>query len=115
MAIVGNELDQFEYIIFIIIIVLSGICFLYQVMFLQKTKISPALLLPLLSFCICYENIVLIFGDSVNSESKTAYFAYIFHSFQIPLFILILFETSYRLHEVRSAHFFCLPFDQGQD
>jgi len=33
----------------------------------------------------------------------------------LPLFFLVIFELPFRLHEARSAHFMCIPFEQGEE
>jgi hypothetical protein len=115
MSFVGNPTNLYAYILFIIFAIIAGLLCIVQVRYLQKLGIIPVLLLPLLSFCVCFENSVLACGTAVGASSSVAMATYFFHSLQIPLFIIILYEVSYRLHEVRLVHFFCIPFDQGPD
>eukprot|EP01038_Epipyxis_sp_PR26KG_P009861 gene9861-13268_t len=78
-------------------------------------KLGVVFLLPFLSFCLCFENFILLLGSDISSTSILAGFSFVFHSLQIPLFVVILYETSYRLHEVRAVQFCCIPFDQGSN
>lgn len=94
---------------------IAAILCLYQLVFLQKMRLIPIYLLPLLSFSCCYENIVLARSNSIEADSLTAGFGYVFNSIIIPCFIIILYEMSFRLHEARQAHFFIFPFDQGSE
>jgi hypothetical protein len=105
----------YAFIIFIIIAALSGILFLVQILYIQHLNILPAYILPFISFCFCFVNTLLARGSNVNSDSLLAGFGYVFHSFRIPLLIIALYESAYRLHETRAVHFFCFPFDQGTD
>ncbi len=115
MHLVGNELNNAEYGGFVAMSVVSALLFLIHIRYIQKITMNAVYLLPCLAFFICFENTSVSFGRSVNPDSVTAYFTYIFHSLQIPLMIVILYELSYRLFEVRTAHFICLPFDQRSD
>ena len=71
--------------------------------FLSKLHILPAYALPLLSFCLAFINISLYFGESFKVKSPMANTLNFFQSLVIPLFVLVLFEMTFRLHEVRSA------------
>jgi hypothetical protein len=71
-------------------------------------------LLPLLSFCLCFENVLLFRGDSIEKHSALTDAGHVFQALQIPLFIIIIYELPFRLHEARLAHFCCIPFDQGK-
>ena len=115
VSFVGESNQKYESILFVAFAVIAGILGTLQLVFLQKLMIVPVLLLPFLSFCICFENSVLSQGNNVTPTSPLAQAAYVFHSFQIPLFVITLYEISFRLHEARSAHFCCIPFDQGPD
>lgn len=95
--------------------VIASMLFFLQIIFLQKLAIFPVYILPFLSCFIAYENVVLYMGSSIETMSNVANAAYVFHSLQIPMFISIIFELAYSLHEARSARFCCIPFDQGED
>jgi hypothetical protein len=95
--------------------VISGSLCIIQLLFLQKLNILSVYLQPLLSFCMTYENVALYLGSSISSKSAAANAGNFFHSLEIPLFIIVLYEVSFRLHEARSAQFlYCIRFDQGK-
>ena len=72
-------------------------------LFLSKLHILPAYALPLLSFCLAFINISLYFGESIEVKSHMANTLNLFQSLIVPLFVLVLFELTFRLHEARSA------------
>lgn len=86
-----------------------------QMIFLSKLRILPAYALPLLSFCLAFINISLYFGESIKIKSPMANTLNLFQSLVVPLFVLVLFEMTFRLHEARSAKFCYIPFDQQTD
>ena len=45
-------------------------------------------------FCLCYENLILSYGDKISWNSNISRARYIIHSLQFPLFIVFFFETS---------------------
>ena len=110
---VGYSHDYSAQILFMAFAVVACVLFIIQVTSLQKLFLLPVFLLPILSFCVCFENIILFLGNGVDSNSEVAAAANVFHALEIPLFVICLYEISFRLHEARSAHFFCIPLDQG--
>ena len=85
-----------------------------QLIYLQELKIFPAKLLPLLSICIGFDNLFLSisqFIEVANSESVVA--DNVLYSLKVPFFVVVMFETVYRLYESRSLQFSCIRFDQG--
>lgn len=115
MAIFGQE-NPFSYmpIVFIVFAVIAAILGTVSLIFLQKLIILPVFLLPLLCFCICYENTLLSYGNQINSMSNLAYAGNVFHSLSTPLFLLIQHETSFKLYQSRSFQFCCIRFDQDK-
>ena len=114
MTFLGEENKLYETIIFII---LSGICFLLvliQVIYLQKLKGNSVRMLPVLTLAICYESACNGAGDTMSNDSGFAKFSVSVLAIILPMFIVILFELPFRLHEARSAHFMCIPFEQGE-
>ncbi len=111
----GIDHPFYASILFVIFAIIASALFVFQLIFLQKLSILPVYALPLISICICLENCVSYQGTSITSDSTSAYAAYFFHSVEFPLFIIVMFEVALRLHEARSAHFWCLPFDQGAE
>jgi hypothetical protein len=107
----GNEVMRGFCLAFAVI---AALLFCVQIICLQKLRAIPVYMLPLLSFCIVYENVVLYCGGDISATSSIAYSAYFFLSLQIPLFVIILFELTFRLHEARSTKFCCIPFDQSE-
>ena len=88
-----------------------------QVVFLQELALAPVYLLPLLTFCVTYENAVMYYSCNASGMADTATVAagYVFNALIPSLFVLVLYEITFRLHEARQAHFFCLPMEQGGD
>jgi len=99
----------------IVFAIIAGLLFIIQILFLQKLSILPVYALPLLSFSIAFENVVLFCGPETVNTSSTANSAHFFHSIIIPLFVVIFFELTFRLHEARNAKFCFIPFDQSED
>ena len=110
-----GRIDNTNYgrIVFVVFAVISAILGSISLIFLQRLNILPVYLLPLLCFFICYENTVLSLGDSISATSKLASAGNVFHSLTIPLFVIILHETSFRLYQSRSFQFCCIRFDQS--
>lgn len=115
MAIIGQGINHNQRIMFIVLAIVAAILCVVQFRLIYSMKLLTVLLLPFISFCICFENVVLSYGNDINQSTLTAVFGNIFQSFEIPLMIIVLYETSYRLFEVRTAHFMCIAFDQGSD
>lgn len=110
-----GRIDSTNYgrIVFIVFAVISAILGSISVLFLQRLNILPVYLLPLLCFFICYENTVLSLADKISATSNVADAGNVFHSLTIPLFVIILHETSFRLYQSRSFQFCCIRFDQN--
>lgn len=106
------DTESYEYVVFIVFAVLAAILGTVSLFVLQRLNILPVYLLPLLCFCMCFENTLLSFADNIASNSKVAYAGYVFQSLEIPLFVIILHETSFRLYQSRSFQFCCVRFDQ---
>lgn len=115
MAIIGHGINHNERILFIVLAIVAAILCVVQFRLIYSMKLLTVILLPFISFCICFENVVMSYGSDINQSSLTAVFGNIFQSFEIPLMIIVLYETSYRLFEIRTAHFICIAFDQGSD
>ena len=113
MTFYATPTDYTQRVVFILFATIIGALVPIQLVFLQKLIIVPVRLLPLLSFCMCYENVVLALGDWVASESPAVISGNVFHSLQIPLFVIILYETTFRLYQARSLQLSCLRFDLG--
>lgn len=94
--------------------IIAAILFFLQIIFLQKMQILPVYLLPLLSFSVAFDNILLYIGD-VEAVSSAANAWYFFRSVQIPLYLITFYELTFRLHEARQATFCCIRFDQSED
>lgn len=107
-----SDTEDYAYIVFIVFAVIAAILGTLSLIVLQRLNILPVYLLPLLCFCMCYENTLLSFGSDISPTSKIAYAGYVFHSIEIPLFVIILHETSFRLYQSRSFQFCCIRFDQ---
>ena len=57
---------------------------------------------------MCYQNILLASEKSTEAAIQTGL---VFRSLIVPLFFVIAFELPFRLHEARSVHFCCIPFE----
>ena len=114
MAFYGHPTELDAAVLYMIFAVITGVLCLIQLIFLQRLNIWSVYWLPLLSFCMCYENVLLYLGDHISRHSSVAYAGNVFHALQIPIFIIVLYEVSYRLHEARSAQFlYYIRFDLG--
>ena len=113
MTCFGNQTDFTQRVVFILFASTIGALVPVQLVFLQKVIILPVRLLPLLSFCMCYENVVLALGDLVSKTDNVVMAGNAFRSVQIPLFVVILYETTFRLYQARSLQLSCLRFDLG--
>lgn len=108
---IGNDSTELGMVFFMIFAVIAAILFIYQLKNLLRMKILPVFLLPFLSFCMLWENIILYLGSDVQNNTIIDV-SYVLYSLIIPLFVIIIFELSYRLFEARSANFLCIPFDE---
>jgi len=104
-------------VLYVAFSVLGLFLFIFQVVFLQQLVLLPIYLLPLLTFCITYENAVMYYSCNAGGivDPMTVGAGYVFNALIPPLFIIVLYESVFRLHEARQAHFFCLPMEQGDD
>lgn len=107
-----TDMEGYAHIVFIVFAVIAACLGTISLLFLQRLNILPVYLLPLLCFCVCYENTLLSLGGRISDSSKVAYAGNVFHSLEIPLFVIILHETSLRLYQSRSFQFCCIRFDQ---
>lgn len=113
MTYVGLHQEEYAKILHIFMAIVAALLCVMQIYFVRKFVFMPVFLLPFLSFTMCFENSVISLGTQVSVHSITAVFTYIFQACQVPIFIVVLYETAYRLHEVRAARFWCIPFDEG--
>lgn len=112
MKFVGQSHQTYEKVLFIVFATIAAILCAYQIVYLQKLNLLPVYLIPFLSFFLCFENVILFYGKRIDENSDVAQATYVFYSLQIPIFMMILFEMVFRLHQLRSAHFFFIPFDE---
>lgn len=99
---------------YMIYAVLATIFLIIQLVYLRRLKVMTAyLLLPLLSLCVAYENFSLYLsgGHDISHEISHIYVGYTLNSFIVPLFLLVLYELIFKLHEFRNAHFFCFELE----
>jgi len=113
MGFIGQYQPYYAQILFLGYAAIALLLLAIQIIKLQKLAILPIYLLPCLSLLVCYQNIILYFSDSIRTNSDEAYAGYVFHSFEIPMYVVIIYEVAQRLHEARSAKFLCLVFDEG--
>ena len=110
-----NERDNVQRAFCLTFGIVAILLFFVQIIFLQKLSILPAYVLPALSICIAFENVALFDGGNFSFDGPLADCVRFFHSLQIPIFVIVLFELAFRLHEARSARFGFIPFDQSAD
>eukprot|EP01041_Mallomonas_annulata_P008688 gene8688-17947_t len=115
MSFVGHSTYYYAQILFAAFSVIAALCFVFHLYFIKVLKIFSIYLLPVLSICICFENVILYYNNEIDNKSALANIAYVLHSLIIPLFCLIEYEISFRLYEAKGAHFCFIRFDQGED
>ena len=115
MTFLGGDTQLYERILFVGFAVICAILCILQFLYYQELKIVAVYLLPFLSFCMCFENVVLYRQENIGEHSGVATAAKIFQSCIVPLFIMMVYEIPFRLHQTRLAHFGCIPFEQGKD
>jgi hypothetical protein len=114
MTFLGEKNELYETVIFGILTGVTFAIMLVQVIYLQKLKSLSVRVLPLLTVLVSYENACSGAGDSIDGNSIFSKFSVIVIAAILPLFFVVLFELPFRLHEARSAHFMCIPFEQGE-
>jgi hypothetical protein len=114
MTFLGQQNEPFETGLFISFATVSGLLFFIQIIFLQKLRMLPIYLLPTLSAIICFENSLLAGGGRSEPSWRISQFVTAIQALIIPFHVLIIFEMPYRLHKARTAHFLCIPFEQGE-
>ncbi len=115
MSFVGNSISHAAFALYVLMAVVSACLLIFHFQCIRHLRLVAVFLLPVISFVICFENTVLSFGDNVSPCSVTAGFTYVFHSLKVPLLVDAVYESAFRLFELRFAHFLCFPFDQGPD
>lgn len=115
MTFLSGEADYYERVLFVAFAVIAAILCVLQIIFYQELKAIPIYLLPFLSFCMCFENIALYRQERIDDFGSVAAAAKVFQAFIVPLFVMMVYEVPFRLHETRLAHFGCIPFEQGSD
>lgn len=114
MTFFGHDNHLFERVLYVIYGVIAAILCFIQCYKLQKLKTLPVYILPFVSFCMCYVNVILYRGQNVPEFGDAVQAGLVFHACIAPALLIIIFELPFRLHEARSAHFCCIPFEQGQ-
>lgn len=115
MGYIGYHQETYAVALFSIFAGIAFILFVYQACYLQRMRTLPVILFPVLSVSFCVDNILMALGKGISSHGAAANVGYFFHSLIVPISVIVLYEIPYRLHEVRLIHFFCFPFDQGED
>jgi hypothetical protein len=108
-----NTPELYEQILFFLFGSIALLLLVLQVVLLSKLNLLCVQLLLLLSFSIAYENFTLFANTFTSLSTEKVNACNFFHSLQIPLFFIFLFEITLRLYEARSAPFCFIPFDQG--
>lgn len=103
-------------ILYVAFAVVASLLFFVQILFLQQLSLVPVMLLPFLTFCVAFENAVMYYSCvSPSLGADVIGTAFVANALIAPLFVVILYEICFGLHEARSAHFFCFPMEQGDD
>ena len=113
-----SDLGTWSHVMYIIFAVIALILLICQLLYLRRLKvISVYLLLPILSMCVMYENISLYLSSAhkIADEIVHMYIGYILQSITVPLFLIVLYEVIFRLHEFRNVHFFCFELEVSSD
>jgi hypothetical protein len=113
MTFIGQTNEPFETGLYIAFAAISGVLFFIQIYFLQKLRMLPVYILPALSACICFENGLLAGGGRSDPSWRISQFVTAIQALIIPFNVIIIFEMPFRLHQARTAHFLCIPFEQG--
>lgn len=114
MTFLNESNESFETGLFISFAVISGLLFFIQIYYLQKLRMLPVYLLPIVSACICWENSLLAGGNRTDSSWRISQFVTAIQTLILPFHFIIIFEMPFRLHQARTAHFLCIPFEQGE-
>ncbi|KAG5175237.1 hypothetical protein JKP88DRAFT_203770 [Tribonema minus] len=110
----GLDNSEAETAIFISCAVVNGICLVPAAVFWRRTPgMTATWLMPLLCILMCYVNIILALGDSVNNNNPACLLANVVYALVVPLFLVALFEMAYTVHKTRSVKFCGIVFDQG--
>jgi hypothetical protein len=94
--------------------VIAAIIMFIQLWYLRRLRIMTTyVMLPLLSLCILFENVCLYISakHDVSHSVSHVYIGFILNSMTVPLFLLILYELVFKLHEFRNAHFLCFELE----
>lgn len=114
MTFVGDHNEPFETGLYISFAIISGLLFFLQIYYLQKLRMLPVYLLPAISVCICWENSLLAGGDRTEPSWRISQFVTAIQALILPFHVIVIFEMPFRLHQARTAHFLCIPFEQGE-
>lgn len=113
MTFLGDPNESWETGLFISFAVISGLLFFIQIFYLQKLKMLPVYILPALSACLCFDNALMAGGATIDPQWRISKFVTAIQALIIPFNVIIIFEMPFRLHQARTAHFLCIPFEQG--
>jgi len=115
-VLVNSNSDDLVYksVLFFIFGIIATVLLFLQIILLSKLKLIVVKLLPLLSFCIAFENFVLFVNTFIKLKIDTINTCNFFQALEIPIFFIFLFEMTLRLYEARSGPFCFIPFDIGE-
>jgi hypothetical protein len=96
-------------VLYLIFALLAAAMLVYQLTMLRRLKLFAShFCLPILSFCMVYKNTLLYLSCMMPSDGITdgsVGVGYVLGAAITPLMMLIIHETTYRLHEFRNVHF----------
>jgi hypothetical protein len=114
-----SDVGTLSHVLYVVYGVVSVILFLIQILSLNRLKLFVSLVaLPFLSICIAYENLLMFVCSAYTHESVTQAsidLGYVLHSMIVPLFLVIIYEMTFKLHEYRTAHFICFSLEVSSE
>ena len=113
MTFIGEPISDVQFGFYVAFAAITFMFFIIQVLYLQKLSMLPVILLPIISFLMCFINCVLCRGGDIGGMSPLAVITLICQAMILPLMVLTMFELPFRLHQARTAHFLFIPFEQG--
>jgi len=108
------DLGPVSHVCYVVFASIAALVFLLQILLLRRLRIMTTyVMLPLLSVCVVFENVALYLSATTNITHTTIsmYIGYVLNSLIVPLFLLILYELIFKLHEFRNAHFLCFELE----
>jgi hypothetical protein len=108
----GQENSGGQLAVFIICAIIDFLCLYPAWLFFRRTPTMTATwVMPVLCFLLCYVNIIMALGDSIDNDNAAAVIGTVMYALVVPLFLVALFEMAYSVHKTRSVKFCGIVFD----